>query len=223
MKTFVRFLLLLKVLCCGLAWGRDPAAVAEFEERLKQAQLPQDAQKLAVEAMASKDYDLIQACLNYPLASVMVMGCYVEEPASEFKDRLTMDLLAQQWEEKANEQGKEDPETYKPYVDYMRERLGEEVGIGSPEELMKAARTHDDRERLIRKFRNELVKAGLAESKAAASRPRKDWTPGHDPGSAAGDDADALGGGSNSTLLLVGAAVLIAAVGGYVLFSKKAA
>lgn len=220
----------LKILCCcGLALAReevrDEAALAEFEERVKQLSSIEEASEVVSEVMASKDYARMEICLRYPRSASLVIRKYAEEPASEYKDRLTMDLIARPWipqtgDESGRERGAGSPTFFKPYADYMRERLGEDIdSMGSPDDLLKPDATAEQRSQVARRFKNALVKTGIAAGKP--TRPRKNWVPGQDEkGTAA---AEAGSGGGDMTMWIVGAAVLAVAAGGFVVFKKKAA
>lgn len=227
MKTPLLFLLLcLEILCSGLARGRDEAALADFEDRVKKVATPKEASDIATELLESKDYDRMEIALRYPRTANYVVRKYAAEPASEFKDRLTADLIARPWEPQEstapgdpNRPRASAAETFKPYVDYMHERLGDDVNrMGSPEDLLKPDATADDRDQVIRRFKSALVKTGVVEGKTA-SRPRKNWTPGKDKTAAEGSDT----GGGGATPWIIGAAVLVVGAAGFVWFRKKAA
>lgn len=225
LKTPLLILLFLKFLCCGLALGRDEAALAAFEERVKTAN-PKEASEIVTEAMAAQDHDRLEICLLHRRTANFVVALYANEAPSPFKDKLTTDLINLPWEPAAASTDSERPrapggqENLKPYLDYMGQRLGEHAtDLGSTEEFLASNPSPESRKAITRKFEKALVKAGLAEAKPEApTRPRKNWVPGKDGDSA--KDGDPAG---STTPWIVGAAVLLVAVGGFFIFKKKGA
>ncbi len=201
--------------------------MAEFEERVKNLPSVSAASELATEILDAQDYDRIEIALRYPRTANYVARKYAALPASEFKDRLTIDLIARPWDSSPEYEGHTRPpiteETFKPYADYMRARLGEDFErMGSVDNLLKPEASPEERGAVARRFKAALVKTGVVEGKA--TRPPKDWRPGSGSGkdgAADGSSGESAGGGS--TPWIIGGAVLVVGAAGFVLFRKKAA
>ena len=81
---------------------------------------------------------------------------------------------------------------------------------------MKPDATPEDRELIMRKFKNALLKSGIVEGKTAR-RASKNWIPSKDGEVAAGEGVS----GGNTTLWIIGGAVLILATGGFFVYKKR--